>query len=482
MFGRFVDWILAAIALIGIVVTGFWAVYGGNQNAAALEDGIERQAKTVLQENGYSWAEIEMDGQHATLSGQSPGDGAGDGAIRLLSASGLFGNRWMGPITGLTDKVIAGAPISPYIWVAEKMRNGGIVLSGYAPDQRTIEALQIDAEAIAPGEVENRIKIGSGQPDGDWLMVAHQALLQLDKLEYGRVELIDQVLRIEGLSMSPIFRTSLRNGLPGIDDNFTLEADVRGAGIWSASLEADEVILHGLVNSESERGEILELVSSSFSGNISDQMVIGEHAHDDWLDGIRRILPQFLRFRSGLVVFDPEGDGYRVSGEAADSAIAFLRDDVASEASFPIVLDVEAVDSDIAEITGLDFESDALASCQTAFGAVLATNRVTFESGKNTIDRSSGATLDKLMGVARRCEGFVFQISGHTDSQGDRGFNISLSRSRAQAVADYMSARGIADDRMDAIGFGPDIPIADNATREGRAANRRIEFKVVEGG
>ena len=482
MFGRFVDWILAFIALIGIVVTGFWAVYHGNQNAVSLENNIQQRAETVLQEGGYGWADIKLDGQHATLSGQSPGDGAGDDAIKLLSSSGLFGGRLTGPITALTDEVMAGAPISPYIWSAEKTRSGKIVLSGYAPDRIIIETLLNDAEAMAPGEVENYIKIGHGQPPGDWLMVAHKALLQLDNLEYGRVELIDRVLHIEGLSTSPAYLSGIRRGLPGLDERFKVETDVRGAGLWSASLEDGKVTLDGIVSNEAERGEILDLISSQFTGPVVDQTQISDHGHTGWLTGVETIAPHFLNFRSGFMTFDPDGDGYRVAGEATGSILSFLREDAARVSAFPVAIDVVTVEPQIAEIAGLDFETEKLASCQSAFQTVLQSNRINFESGKANIDRSSGATLDKLMSVARRCDGLVFEIGGHTDNQGDRSFNISLSRSRAEAVANYMTARGIGAQQLDAVGFGPDTPVADNTTREGRAANRRIEFKVVEGG
>ena len=482
MFGRFVDWILALSALIGIAALGFWAVYQASSNAASLENSLQQQASNLLAENGYDWANIKLDGQRATLSGQSPGDGAGDEAIELLEASGILGNLWTGPITSLTDEVIASAPISPYIWVAEKTRSGGIVLSGYAPDRATIETLVTDAEAMAPGEVENRIKIGNGEPDGDWLMTAHKGLLQLDNLEHGRVELIDRVLKIEGLSKSPAYRARIKEGLPGIDSQYQVEADVRGGGIWSASLEAGSVTLDGIVRSEDERRDLLNMIGAQFTGPVIDQMRIGTHEYSSWLSGVGRILPQFLKFRSGFVNFDPEGDGYRVAGKGTGSGVAFLREDAATISNFPVSLNVETVETDITEIAGLDFSTNTLETCQNAFKTVLEGNRVNFESGKDNIDRSSGATLDKLMSVAQRCDGFVFEIGGHTDSEGDRGFNITLSRQRARAVADYMIDRGIAADRIDAIGFGPDIPIADNGSLEGRAANRRIEFNVVEGG
>jgi outer membrane protein OmpA-like peptidoglycan-associated protein len=69
-------------------------------------------------------------------------------------------------------------------------------------------------------------------------------------------------------------------------------------------------------------------------------------------------------------------------------------------------------------------------------------------------------------------------VEGHTDSQGTAGYNQDLSQRRAQAVRDYLVSRGIAADRVTAQGFGLTRPIADNASAEGRANNRRVEIVV----
>jgi len=482
MFGRIVDWILALIALVGIAGTGAWAVYGNGQGAEMLEEKIEKRAAEVLSAGGYDWAEVKLDGQTATISGQSPGDGAGNGAIEALKEAGLLGGLVSGPITSLADEVMAAAPISPYVWSAEKTSDGQIILSGYAPDRSTIDALVMDAQAMAPGEVDNRLRVGAGQPRGEWLSVVHKGILQLENLEYGRIELIDSRMRIEGLALSPEYRASLEDGLSGLDANYQFESGVRGAGLWSASISSGELTLDGVVTSETERRDLLALAEQAFSGTVIDRMRVRDHGHQGWIQGVRSLLPQFLKFRSGIAIFDPESDGYRLSGEAAGSTLSYLREDMSGVTNFPVNIEVDVVEQAVAEIEGIDFSDDLLTACQAAFQAVLSGNRVTFESGKDSIDRSSGETLDKLMSVAQRCDGLIFEVGGHTDSQGDRGFNISLSRSRAQAVADYMTARGIAADRIDAVGFGPDVPLADNTSRDGRAANRRIEFKVVEEG
>jgi outer membrane protein OmpA-like peptidoglycan-associated protein len=69
-------------------------------------------------------------------------------------------------------------------------------------------------------------------------------------------------------------------------------------------------------------------------------------------------------------------------------------------------------------------------------------------------------------------------VEGHTDSQGQRQYNMDLSKKRADAVRDQLVSRGVAQDRIKAVGIGPDRPIASNNTAEGRANNRRVEIIV----
>jgi len=71
-------------------------------------------------------------------------------------------------------------------------------------------------------------------------------------------------------------------------------------------------------------------------------------------------------------------------------------------------------------------------------------------------------------------------ITGHTDSRGAAAYNQQLSEKRAQAAKDYLANKGISEDRMAASGAGESNPIADNATAEGRAQNRRVEVELVK--
>ena len=72
------------------------------------------------------------------------------------------------------------------------------------------------------------------------------------------------------------------------------------------------------------------------------------------------------------------------------------------------------------------------------------------------------------------------EISGHTDVVGPDGYNLELSKRRAQKVIDYLTAKGINPSRLQLNFFGKQQPVANNETDEGRHQNRRVEFQILE--
>ena len=78
------------------------------------------------------------------------------------------------------------------------------------------------------------------------------------------------------------------------------------------------------------------------------------------------------------------------------------------------------------------------------------------------------------------CPDVAVEVSGHSDAVGDKDYNIGLSERRAQAVVAYLVSQGMDENRLTAVGLGFSQPIADNSTEEGRAMNRRIEFRARE--
>jgi len=105
---------------------------------------------------------------------------------------------------------------------------------------------------------------------------------------------------------------------------------------------------------------------------------------------------------------------------------------------------------------------------------------IVFESGKAVIRPESFATLNDAAKVLAEYQALRVEISGHTDSTGTVEKNLQLSKDRAEAVKTYLTGRGIASERIETRGAGPNEPVADNATKTGRTLNRRIEFKLIQ--
>ncbi len=107
---------------------------------------------------------------------------------------------------------------------------------------------------------------------------------------------------------------------------------------------------------------------------------------------------------------------------------------------------------------------------------------VTFASGRSVLTEASFATLDEVAASLLAHPEIRIEIAGHTDATGSREVNTRLSLARARAVMMHLARQGVSPERMEAVGYGPDRPIATNGTPEGRARNRRVELSIIEGG
>ncbi len=115
--------------------------------------------------------------------------------------------------------------------------------------------------------------------------------------------------------------------------------------------------------------------------------------------------------------------------------------------------------------------------------SIKISEKVQFKLGSAELLPDSFGLLDEGAGVMRdNAQIERVQIEGHTDSTGSAKINKKLSKERAESVRAYLMKKGIEDKRMVAVGFGPDKPIADNATPDGQEANRRVEFNIVKQG
>jgi len=120
---------------------------------------------------------------------------------------------------------------------------------------------------------------------------------------------------------------------------------------------------------------------------------------------------------------------------------------------------------------------------QESRGMVITlSGNVLFETNKSKLFPQAEVKLNEVAkALTQQDPDSKIVVEGHADSQGDDQHNLELSQARAEAVREYLIARGIAEDRIIAKGYGETRPIADNKSPEGRANNRRVEI-VVQGG
>jgi len=102
---------------------------------------------------------------------------------------------------------------------------------------------------------------------------------------------------------------------------------------------------------------------------------------------------------------------------------------------------------------------------------------VNFEFNSATLTAASSRVLDRVAESMIAWPDVKVEVGGHTDTVGARDYNVRLSERRAAAVRDYLVSKGVAADRFQVKGYGPDAPVAGNDTEAGRAKNRRVELQ-----
>lgn len=104
---------------------------------------------------------------------------------------------------------------------------------------------------------------------------------------------------------------------------------------------------------------------------------------------------------------------------------------------------------------------------------------ITFDSAKIDIKPNFLPVLDSVALVVKEFDKTILDIAGHTDSDGSDSSNLTLSQSRATSVQNYLRGQGVKPERMATVGYGETRPVADNASPEGKALNRRVELTLI---
>jgi OOP family OmpA-OmpF porin len=263
-----------------------------------------------------------------------------------------------------------------------------------------------------------------------------------------------------------------------------IAADVRGVRVVNADLavqhayftrfckEESRIVLTGSVPDEAARSEFPDRARDLFRHRtIEENLVI----RDGSPPGFRRFMDQTMtelgQLDEGCVTLN--GDDVLISGTVRSAAALGRINDritLVSDLGFNVSFELQ-----------LPTLSEQAAACQEAYNNLLEPGEaVLFDFDSATIHTAGRQLLNEILKIATLCPDVGAVVAGHADAIGDKEYNVELSERRAEAVVAYAVSKGIDPDRLTPVGFGFSQPVADNSTDEGRAKNRRIEFRVQE--
>ncbi len=264
---------------------------------------------------------------------------------------------------------------------------------------------------------------------------------------------------------------SLETGAPvqTVSDQPLGDDQPKFLGELEAGFNADSgLTLTGSVQTERKKERLLSQAKLVFGDNrVVDQLTVSESAPTlnwkgktlDLMAKLATLGPFKLFLKDNQIKLETE-----VKDDAAKAAwLSWLENFFVDQ---PLAVDASGVTVNEASSVSADtFESGTLFN--------LAVN---FASGSSEIPADATATLEQAAQILRD-DGRSLRIVGHTDSSGDETKNRQLSEDRAASVRNFLVDRGVNPSSLSSYGLGSDQPLADNATEEGRAKNRRIEFK-----
>ncbi len=352
---------------------------------------------------------------------------------------------------------------------------------------------RIVAAAVEAGMTdEARCVIALGVPSAGWARAAEAGIEAVARLGGGALTMSDADVSLvarEGADRARFddVAADLEAALPDI---FVLSAvlpeapaapgtatDEAPPPVFAATLAVDGTAeLRGRVYDAAQRRAVASYGRALF-GTAGTGVAVREDpgVPEGWPRRVMAGMDALSRLESGSVTVREDTvtlAGVTGSRDAEAEISGLLSEELGAQADFRI--DV-TYDEELDPLMGIPTPEE----CEAQLNAILTQEKLSFAPGEAVIETSGEGQIGRLEEKLELCKRAVFEIGGHTDSQGREESNLRLSVGRAEAVRDALIARGAFPSQLVAEGYGEAQPIADNATEAGREANRRITFTLL---
>jgi len=409
----------------------------------------------------------------------------------------------------LTAKVNNTLNSNSYTWanaslVGQSIESTNIVkLTGIAPsDEEKMNAQMLVSKIDGVGGVENQIVVDKKQPTED----------NTQKLQEGKKELTQNEEK-NSTAVKEVAQEQTQNPKEEIEKNKDL-AKNEAYHIYMVKNAKNKIFLEGFVPSKELHETLVKKAGDLFDKeNVVDNLKVVPDAPKDWnymsefgleklaevdfgdmnitessyvfkahlsshdkkiefLNGIKKVMSDpanhYGRYRGDYIVTAPLQTQKNIKVAVEDKKVENNNTNISKD------------NKDIDKKEEVSNKPTKTMTCQELLDRTLGSKKIHFQFNSYRIDKNSYTLLDDIVHTISDCHlgDKIIEIGGHTDSRGRSSYNKWLSQKRAENVKNYLVKKGISSHLLKAVGYGEEHPIADNKTEQGRAQNRRIEFKI----
>lgn len=464
--------------ILALVILFFLCLW---QHLHSIPRDVDSRVRRALTSGGFNPGLLSaVDGRDVLLAGKIDENIDRDKLIAAVqSVPGVRQINDNLQIALKTDLQVAPPPAplkSPYITVSRNTDT--VVIDGNLADQAVVDkVVESVKQLVGVNKVDNRLTVGQHIAPAEWMDSLLGLLPNLSELTDASVSAGADGFVISGTVDTPEKRAAVLQkaqqaaGEMAIQNRLKLVEPKRSASL-SIRMKNDSLSLSGELPRLADFDRVVAAAGGKFGdGQLVNEISVTEKVSDPgWLDGLLQLMDDLTAVKAGGV-------------DANDNEVTLWGVVDNKDELQKIARRAHTLFGDLSVKNRIGVEPPAKIEAP-APAPVLNTQPefpfLYFKDDSAELVETSQTLVTKVIMLLKRHPKLRLEINAYTDADGTKSHNLDLSKRRSQDIAKILVEAGIAENRLIPKGYGERQPIATNETEEGKAKNRRIEFKVLE--